>query len=401
MESSNAVLEVAADSASEVVARAMASKGKKKVAGRVANIDGISAYETKRGVRFLAQVRLAGRKPVSKSFDSRELAVQWKREQEASLSADKVQVKLPSKLAMREVFDMYVKGKERVGQPLPAHQVMMFNRLMAHPAIKDVLISEMCYTVMRDYCIARKHDGVHPSTVQAEYARVAVSIEWVAEDAEWGENYVHPLAGVRKRLMAKGFIADSRKRSRRPSAEEQAALVAFFAANPAYDRAGKLIPMGDIIEFAALNAFRRGEITELKWSELDVKAQVIVCHRKDSESEGGKREALVPVRAKALEIVKRQPRVDGEDRIFPFSGDTIGGAFGRACDKINAERGGKFCADLHFHDLRHEAITNASQVAGVTQAQLKAFSGHKSDRHLNRYINLTKENVSSAARILS
>ena len=111
--------------------------------------------------------------------------------------------------------------------------------------------------------------------------------------------------------------------------------------------------------------------------------------RKDSESEGGKRECLVPLRPEALEIIMRQPRNEREERIFPYIADTIGQKFADAVKALEIE-------DLHFHDLRHEAITAASRI--LNQSELKAMSGHKTDRHVARYINHSKEDISAIAK---
>lgn len=358
----------------------------KKVAGLERNFGGVTAYETRRGVRFLAQVRLHGRKAQSKSFDSRSAAEQWKTAQEADVYGEKKFGSIPGKLTMSELFSEYVGLSERHGAPLPAHQVMMFDRLKRHPLLKDVKVSEINFGVVRDYCAARKlADGVSPSTLQAEYARISVSIARCADWMEWGENFIHPLTGARQKLMRARLIADSAKRSRRPSREERTKLAAYFNAVE-----GDKLPMADLMEFAAISAFRQGEIFSLLWSKLDVEAMTIECGRKDSASEGGKRKALVPVPAAALAIIMRQPRVKGEDRIFPYIAYTVGDRFRKACRALGLE-------DLRFHDLRHEAITNASRF--LNQSQLKALSGHKTDRHVARYINHTKEDISDIAKM--
>ena len=387
MENSNAVLEVSEGTALVPVAvarRLPAIRKPKKLDGKLANRDGISAYSTNKGTRYLAQVRLAGRKPVSKSFDAREEAVQWKREQEADLSGSKGKSKLPSKLTMADLFDRYVEESAKHGAPLPYHQTQMFTRLKAHPMLQSVLVSEMGFSVVRDYCVARRGDGVSPSSLQAEYARISVAIERCADWLGWGDNFIHPLTGARKKLMKARLIADSKKRSRRPSPAEMGMLIEWFNANPG--DAG--IPMADIVQFAKLNAFRRGEIPALRWADLDVESSTIVCWRKDSSAVGGKREALVPLHPEALEIIMRQPRNERVAEIFPYKGDTIGQRFANGVKALKIE-------DLHFHDLRHEAITIAAQVLGDVEGM--QMSGHKSHRHYKRYVDFQKEDVAKIA----
>ena len=41
--------------------------------------------------------------------------------------------------------------------------------------------------------------------------------------------------------------------------------------------------------------------------------------------------------------------------------------------------------DLHFHDLRHEAITRVARTGKLTILELQQFSGHKDLAMLKRY----------------
>ena len=91
----------------------------------------------------------------------------------------------------------------------------------------------------------------------------------------------------------------------------------------------------------------------------------------------------------ALAIIDRQPRNEGgedpdhnpgHDRIFPCHAKSIQGDFSRACEKLNI-------ADLHFHDLRHEAISRLFE-AGYQIHEVAQFSGHRDWGSLRRYTNL-------------
>jgi integrase len=45
------------------------------------------------------------------------------------------------------------------------------------------------------------------------------------------------------------------------------------------------------------------------------------------------------------------------------------------------------CADLHFHDLRHEAVSRLFE-RGLNIAEVSAISGHNELRMLQRYTHL-------------
>jgi len=51
-------------------------------------------------------------------------------------------------------------------------------------------------------------------------------------------------------------------------------------------------------------------------------------------------------------------------------------------------------ADLHFHDLRHEAITRFFEM-GLSIPEVALISGHKDFRMLARYTHLKAEDVAS------
>jgi integrase len=148
--------------------------------------------------------------------------------------------------------------------------------------------------------------------------------------------------------------------------------------------------MADIVRVAALNAFRRGELVELRWSAL--RGNAIMVGRKDMTGEDGKRECLVPLLPAAMEILKRLPRTAGEDRIIPVSGDTLGQRFTDACRAVKIE-------DLRFHDLRHEAISTISQHVGMSEAMM--ISGHKTAKHFMRYVNYGEEDAAKISAKLA
>jgi integrase len=56
--------------------------------------------------------------------------------------------------------------------------------------------------------------------------------------------------------------------------------------------------------------------------------------------------------------------------------------------------------DLHFHDLRHEAISRFFE-AGLTIPEVALISGHRDPRMLFRYTHLRAEDVGQRMRQLS
>jgi integrase len=48
---------------------------------------------------------------------------------------------------------------------------------------------------------------------------------------------------------------------------------------------------------------------------------------------------------------------------------------------------------LHFHDLRHEAISRLAERGSLSMLELAAVSGHKTMQMLKRYTHLRAEDI--------
>jgi integrase len=75
-----------------------------------------------------------------------------------------------------------------------------------------------------------------------------------------------------------------------------------------------------------------------------------------------------------------EPGRDGKRRPYRFD---------RMWQKIKRDVG---IVDLHFHDLRHEAVSRLVE-AGLSDQEVSAISGHKSMQMLKRYTHLRAEDL--------
>ena len=64
--------------------------------------------------------------------------------------------------------------------------------------------------------------------------------------------------------------------------------------------------------------------------------------------------------------------------------EMVGNAVRLAWEHLRGRAG---CPDLHFHDLRHEAVTRLFE-RGLNIAEVSAISGHKELKMLQRYTHL-------------
>ncbi|MDZ7669794.1 MAG: hypothetical protein U5Q16_10370 [Gammaproteobacteria bacterium] len=107
--------------------------------------------------------------------------------------------------------------------------------------------------------------------------------------------------------------------------------------------------MADVVISPCTSCRRQDEITPVAVArQRPEKLTGIVPRLKDPSGVRFK----VPFRytQEAWDIVQRQPKPKGEDRVFPYNSKSISAAFTRACRLLGIE-------DLRFHDLRHTAVT--------------------------------------------
>ena len=122
---------------------------------------------------------------------------------------------------------------------------------------------------------------------------------------------------------------------------------------------------------------RRGELLDLRWKHIDFEQRV--AHLPLTKN-GESRDVPLSRRATAL-LSELSDHIDKhEDRVFPMSGNAVRLAFERLRNRAGMP-------DLHFHDLRHEAISRLFE-KGLNTVEVSAISGHKELRMLARYTHL-------------
>jgi integrase len=137
----------------------------------------------------------------------------------------------------------------------------------------------------------------------------------------------------------------------------------------------------DIYDLAVLTCMRRGEFVRLEWRDVDQEKRLLTIRDRKHPRQREGHTDVIPLLGNALEILTRQERGDGP--IFPVSPEWISDQFLLACRIARIE-------DLHFHDLRHEAVSRLFEM-GYTIEQVALVSGHRSWSMLKRYTNLRPE----------
>lgn len=303
----------------------------------------------------------------NKTFPGRREAAGWIARREEELHRMGVE-KMPENVRLAEAIDRYTSESLReIGRTKA--QVLL--------AIKKHPIAAMRCSKIKSHDIvafarALGEGGRKPQTV-SNYLSHLGAVFAIARPA-W--NYplnAQEMADAFKVVKRLGITSRSRTRDRRPTVEELDQLIDAFDR-----RTGATIPMGDIVLFAIFSTRRMEEITRLKWADLDVEHSRIMVRNMKHPGEKIGNDHWLELPPEALAVISNQPRKD--DRIFPYSPETISNTFTRTCHVLGIE-------DLHFHDLRHDGISRLFEM-GWTIPQVAMVSGHRSWVSLKRYTHI-------------
>ncbi len=307
------------------------------------------------GKKWQARISRKGHKSIIKSFITKQDAERWARQVEVELDKG---IYLNQNLAERTTFKELIERYMREVTPTMRGAKPDLIRLTAiarRPIAKlNVLsVTPQAISKYRDERLKEVSNG----TVIRELAYLS-SIFTVAR-REWGFNITNPVSMVKKPSSPQG-------RNRILNDSELNALL-----NALEPTGRKSIWMVPLVKLALETGMRRGELLGLHWNEINFNTRTaFIPLTKNGESR------TVPLSTEAIRILQSIPRsIDGI--VFPITHEVVSQAFNRARKRAGVE-------DIHFHDLRHMAITRMAEKL-PNLIELSAVSGHKSLAMLKRY----------------
>ena len=315
----------------------------------------------------------------SKTFDRMGQARAWAATREkrlAKVDLLKKPTRTPGNEKLRTILQRYRKEVSEVrpmGRTKTSHIRYLEKCQIARMPACEIDASDIIAHIR-----SRRQAGAGPSTANNDIVWMRVILRYAR--AAWGLPFdLSVIDDAAEVLKTEKLIGKAKSRSRRPSAQELDALTSFFVKR---DRRRSNIPMNDILWFAIHSARRQGEITELLFSDNDLKHQTGLVRdlKHPTERDQIRRFKYTP---EAWEIICRQDH--DEDRIFPYEPRSIGSAFRQACKLLDIH-------DLHFHDLRHEATSRLFE-AGYSIVEVQQFTLHDSWGTLSKYTHLRPELV--------
>lgn len=319
------------------------------------------------GDKWRAQVRQAGAKPITKTFRTRALAVQWSRQVEADIDTGRSSTAPPRNVTtLASLIDRYTR---EVGQTKPFGR----NKDAVLKTLRRVLGAEIAAELTADRIVTYIRTDREISDVTAAIDLTYLKGVLKIARALWREP-VQPsiVDDAREILKYMGSLNRSNMRDRRPTPEELDGLRGWFA------RSVSLTP--DIFDFILASCFRPpSEITRLRWQDIHHKDKTIIIHdRKDPRRKIGNHQ-IVPLLFGSYDIAMRQPKTD--EYIFPVLGKSWSSLFPRACRDLGI-------TDLRLYDLRHEAISRLVETGKYSIPEMMLVTGHRDPKQLMRYTQL-------------
>lgn len=237
--------------------------------------------------------------------------------------------------------------------------------------IGDQIVGEMTSVDIADYrdmrlstFNIRTKRPIATSTVRLELSLLSNFFD-VAR-IEWGAADVNPVSNVRKPKVPPG-------RDRRLTAREERLILRYANAHPNRD-------FYSIVLVALETAMRQGEILKLQWEHINLKGRI--AHLPDTKN-GTKRD--VPLSIKARDALMMMG-VKTKGPVFNYTNEGLKSTWRFMRIKLNIE-------NLHFHDLRHEAISRLFELGTLDMMEIAAISGHKSLAMLKRYTHLKAQRL--------
>lgn len=324
-----------------------------------------------------AMIRMKGWPASSKTFRTKRDAEDWSRRTEDEMVRGVfIQRSASERLVFSDALDRYLKEVTSTkklttqrGEESKARPVRAFFGQYSMAAINSELVAK--------YRDERLSAGLSNNTVRLELALLGHLFTTAIQ--EWGMGLTYnPIANIRKPSPGEG-------RNRRLNASEQERLLQEVDkhSNPM---------LGWIVRIAIETGMRSSEIANLKLGQVDVQRRIV--RLVDTKNESAR---TVPLSKLATEVftdaIDNPARPNGCSLIFfgepGRDGIRRAYSFTKVWADIRAKAG---LPDLHFHDLRHEAVSRFVE-AGLSDQEVSAISGHKSMQMLKRYTHLRAEDL--------
>lgn len=340
-----------------------------------------------RGDTWFAQVRLKKAGVIvfseSKSFPTEAMAKSWATRLEEKVKKDGHTATAQRGMSVGDLIREHLKYQQKIR---PLGRSTIHNHETTAQAFDKIKLGDLTAKDITDYVIRRKAEGAGPATILSNLSPLSAAVH-AAPYAHGIQIDPLPVDMAIKKLKEAGAIGKSREVIRLVDDEEEVALLAEFERRNHHHQTA--INMVHVYKMALALPRRAGELTRIRWADVDYKRKTIVIRDVKHPRKKIGNDQTVPLLGDAFTMLDEIPKLG--EFIFPYNTDSMTAAFERARDRI-AETGMPKIKDLRFHDLRHTGITQLFW-AGLKIEEVAQVSGHTNWSQLRRYTHIRPEDV--------
>ena len=312
------------------------------------------AYLRKHRDKWQSIIRVQGHPHLAKSFKSKTDATRWATETELKIRREDAGI---AKIHFAKFEDLARKYIEEISVLKKCYRDERYTILgLLKEAWSSYPINKIKPTTINKYkdTLAKRVSG---STVNRRLD--VISSMFTTFKKEWGYPVDNPVLAIRRPKRAA-------PRDRRFSEAELNLLIRGNHTTP---------ELRSIIKIALLTGMRLSEILRIDARNIEGNTLAIPIAKTKPR--------VIPLTKEALTEIKNA------DLPFRLTKYALDKKFRRLCKKYNIK-------DAHFHDLRHQALTNFMKDKGLNVPETMMIAGHSDPRMLLRvYNNLEAQHVAN------
>lgn len=157
-----------------------------------------------------------------------------------------------------------------------------------------------------------------------------------------------------------------------------------------------------LAKIARITPVRESELLTLTWSRVDLKQGTLLIPVEFSKTQEAR---TVPLYPEALEIFRELfDKRKNREHVFKTTQSALIQSWRRvvargrkeyevACEQQDTEPVAGFMQNLHFHDLRHESISQLYENTDLRDHEISMIAGHKSTNTTKIYTHLRAKNL--------
>lgn len=322
----------------------------------------MATFRKRNGI-WQVQIRRSGLSAISKSFILKSDAEAWARSMEIDLDRQSIPAdkQLLTRFSLIDLLNRYLTEiTPHKREPVKERYIVEAFKRSEIGSLKLIQIAPQTIAKYRDERLKK----VKPASVRRELDVLCHVFETARK--EWFlPLLINPVSAIKRPLPA---VARKRRLTKNECTKLLEACSSLKNQN-----------MTKLIWFAIETGMRRSEMTSLMWENIDFHNNTLYL---PMTKNGLSR--TVPLTPKAYDIlVSLLPKEHGS--VFNLTNVAVRQSWDRLVARAGIE-------DLHFHDLRHEAISRFFEL-GLSVPEVALISGHKDMRMLFRYTHLKAENV--------